>query len=123
MLELSGEKLKVLVVPADRTVPVRLKSLAPNRFRSELGGRPQHVLPLNAAPPVDWMLFVADGGADPRANLRAQQLCTHLGGSPGMTLRGTVLFTGRTAGVRVRSVPGIFPQFARLLGMQVSAVE
>jgi hypothetical protein len=122
-VELSNQKLKVLVVPADRSVPVRLRSLAPSRFDAELGGRPQHVLPLNSAPPVDWMLFVAADGGDPRANLRAQLLCTHLGGSPGMTLKGAVVFTGRTAGVRVRSVPGIFPQVARLLGMQVSAVE
>jgi hypothetical protein len=122
-VEHSDQKLTVLVVPADRSVPVRLRSLAPNRFEAELGGRPEHVLPLNSAPPVDWMLFVAPAGPDPRANLRAQQLCTQLGGSPGMTLKGTVLFTGRTAGVRVRSVPGIFPQVARLLGMQVAAVE
>lgn len=122
-MELSNQKLKVLVVPADRSVPIRLKSLAPSRFEVELGAPPEHVLPLASAPPVDWMLFVGRGGPDTRANLRAQQLCAQLGGSPGMTLKGTVLFTGRTAGVRVRSVPGVFPQVARLLGMQVSAVE
>jgi hypothetical protein len=122
-VEHSDQKLTVLVVPADRSMPVRLRNLAPSRFEAELGGRPEHVLPLNSAPPVDWTLFVAAAGPDARANLRAQALCTHLGGSPGRTLKGTVLFTGRTAGVRVRNVPGIFPQVARLLGMQVSTVE
>ena len=124
--DLGSQRVAVLVVPADRNRPLQLKNLAPSAFEAELGGRPEAVLPIVAsAPPVDWMLFVAAGrsvGSGP-ANSRAQLLCTHLGGAPGRTLPGTVLFTGRAPGQRVRGVPGIFSQLATLLGLQVRSTE
>lgn len=125
MVDFGSQKVKVLVVPADRTVPIRVKELAPDRFETELGGRPEVLMPVVlSAPPVDWMMFVsatARGGAP--LNLRAQQLCAHLGASPGQSLPGTVLVVGRAPGQRIRGVPGIFAQLAALMGMQVRTVE
>jgi hypothetical protein len=123
--DLGSQRVTVLVVPADRSKPLQVKNLAPNRFEAELGGRPEAVLPIVlSAPPVDWMLFVAAGlSSGAPANTRAQLLCGHLGGAPGRTLPGTVLFTGRAPGPRVRGVPRIFDQYAALLGLHVRSIE
>ena len=124
-MEFGNRPVRVLLVPADRTQPLRSLTLAADRFEVELGGRPEPVLPnVSSAPPAEWMLFVAaDARGRAPVNTRAQLLSSRLGGVPGRTLHGTVLFTGCAPGQRIRGVPGLFAQLATLLGLQVRSVE
>lgn len=110
--------IRVLLVPPDSGQPMRLMDVDSERFERVLGGRMVRVRPLTDAPLVSWQAFVnaaaQEVGAEP--NYRAQRVAAAIGGQPGRTMYGPVMFTGRGPQEEIKGLPGIVNQMAGLFG-------
>lgn len=110
--------IRVLLVPPDSGQPMRLMDVDSERFERVLGGPMVRVRPLTDAPLVSWQAFVnaaaQEVGAEP--NYRAQRVAAAIGGQPGRTMYGPVMFTGRGPQEEIKGLPGIVNQMAGLFG-------
>jgi hypothetical protein len=110
--------IRVLLVPPDSGQPMRLMDVDSARFERALGGPVTRVRALADPPLVSWQAFVnaAAQEAAVAPNYRAKRLATAIGGQPGRTMYGPVVFTGRGPQNQVKGLPGIVNQMAGLIG-------
>ena len=110
--------IRVLLVPADSGRPMRLMDVDSARFERVLDGPMERVRALSDPPLLAWQAFVnaAAQEAAVAPNYRAKRLASAIGGQPGRTMYGPVLFTGRGQQNQIKGLPGIVNQMAALIG-------